>query len=220
MGWNSKCSFSVVLATSQTHKPLVVLSCPVGQRECKRSGWEEALLGPAFMNCAGWERAMVPGRVGRGNRSVLFGLDCYAGVYISSSRMASAVLASQVKCTHFLFGPGAGWDPCVCRMCFKAHRLFLVESMFEACIWQNCFTSIDLAWHSLPVWFQQWPAGAHWKKIVNGIPRRDLYPDIQIGASLSALFYQALCNNLKRIVKIPWMWVFFFEMLLLGVAQR
>lgn len=79
MEWNSKCSFSVALATSQ------MLTSPHGPRlPCGTEriqsvpGWEEALLGTAFHGlCRMGEGSRGSRGAGRGNRSVLFGLDCH-----------------------------------------------------------------------------------------------------------------------------------------------
>lgn len=126
-------------------------------------GWEEALLGAAFHELCRMGKGSHGSReVGRGSRSVPFGLDCHTPEFIFHlPEWLLQVLASQVKRPHFSLAQVLGETP-ACAACALRHtELFSeLESMLEARIWQNCFpASIDLAWHSLPVWF---PAVACW----------------------------------------------------------
>lgn len=101
---------------------------------------------------------------GRGNRSVLFGLDGHTPEFIFHlPEWFLRVWASQVKHPRFSLAQILGETP-ACAACAVRHtELFSeLEALFEARIWQNCFpVSIDLVWHSLPVWFPAVACGVH-----------------------------------------------------------
>lgn len=121
-------------------------------------GWEEALLGAAFHElCRMGEGSRGSREAGRGNRSVLFGLDSHTPEFIFHlPEWFLQVLASQVKHPRFSLAQMLGVETPACAACaVRRTELFSeLESLFEARIWQNCFpASVDLVWHSLLVWF-------------------------------------------------------------------
>lgn len=114
MGWNSKCSFSVALATSQMLTSPTWSSAALWDSvNAERPRMGEALLGAAFHElCMDGEREPWPREVGQRKQvSAVWARLLHTGVYISSSPNGFCRFWHPRLNVHISLWPRCWWDP-------------------------------------------------------------------------------------------------------------